>query len=356
MLSTIHPLMPPDPERFSREGREPDFLVRSTHTQDVSFLVERGALTEASEVFRDMFHVCEPPEAGWEDVGDSQNGSALEECRIYVDIPEPPDILRMLFKLLHSPPAPLPSIKELTEKDKQYAQSKQYVDSVLRSPIPQTHAIPLPLLRPLYALADKYLLLPDLVSTLHSHLTAHTQAQPLEVYALATTLSLPEVAAYASSHLLSPPLDTYAPSTFSILPSVGSLHLLYLLHSHRIKQFHEILANEAIFPHGYGRCALRGHTDRAEEAWRHRKRVLLSMGRIEAGTDVSSEMLEVLKSFEDCATCTKAGIAAIEMLEVRYCCSIPPRCWVLTIFSSINAGKSLERSRRSLYQNLYLNK
>ena len=313
--------MLPDPERFSREGGEPDFLIRSTHTQDVSFLVERSALTGASEVFRDMFHVCEPPEAGWEDVGDSQNGPALEECRVEMDIPEPPDVLRMLFKLVHSPPAPLPSIKELTEKDKEYAQSKQYLDSVLRSPIPQTHAIPLPLLRPLYTLADKYLLVPDLVFTLHSHLTAHTQAQPLEVYALATTLSLSEVAAYASSHLLSPPLDTYAPGTLSILPNIESLHLLYLLHSHRIKKFHEILANEAIFPHGYGKCSSRGHSERAEEAWRHRKRVLLSMSRIEAGTDVSSEMREVLKTFEDCTTCTKAGIAAIEMLEVRYCCS-----------------------------------
>lgn len=356
MLSTILPVMPPDPERFSREGREPDFLVRSTHTQDVSFLVERGALTEASDVFRDMFHVCEPPEAGWEDIGDSQKGSATEECRIDVDIPEPPDVLRMLFKLLHSPPAPLPSIKELTEKDKQYAQSKQYLDSVLRSPIPQTNAIPLPLLRALYALADKYLLVPDLVSTLHSHLTAHTQAQPLEVYALATTLSLSEVAAYASSHLLSPPLGTYAPSTLSILPSIESLHLLYLLHSHRIKQFHEILANEAIFPHGYGRCASRGHSERAEETWRHRKRVLLSMGRIEAGTDVSAEMREVLESFEDCATCIKAGTAAIEMLEVRYCCSTSPGCWMLTVFSSINARKSLELLRRFLYQNFHHNK
>jgi len=331
--------MLPDPERFSREGGSPDFLVRSTHTQDLSFLVERCALTEASEVFRDMFHVCEPPEAGWEDVGDGQCGPALEECRMDMDMPEPPDVLRMLFKLLHSPPAPLPSIKELTDKDKQYAQSKQYLDSVLRSPIPQTHAIPLPLLRPLYALADKYILVPDLVSTLHSHLTAHTQAQPLEVYALATTLSLSEVAAYASSHLLSPPLDTYAPSTLSILPSIESLHVLYLLHSHRIKKFHETLANEAIFPHGYGKCASRGHSERAEEAWRHRKRVLLSMGRIEAGTDVSSEMREVLKSFEDCPTCTKAGIAAIEMLEVRYCCSTFPECYVLTVFFQYKCRK-----------------
>ena len=42
------------------------------------------------------------------------------------------------------------------------------------------------------------------------------------------------------------------------------------------------------------------------------------MNRIEAGTDVNSEMLEVLRSFEDCATCTKVGIAAIEMMVVRY--------------------------------------
>jgi len=314
--------MPPDPERFTREGGAPNFLVRSTHTQDVSFLVERSALTEASEVFRDMFHVCEPPEGGWEDIGDGQSTSALEEGSMdMMDMPEPPDVLRMLFILLHSPPAPLLSIKELTEKDNQYAQSKKYLDGVLQSPIPQKHAIPLPLLRPLYALADKYLLVPDLVSTLHSHLTAHTQTQPLEVYSLATSLSLPEVAAYASSHLLSPPLDTYAPGTLSILPSIESLHLLYLLHSHRIKKIHEILASEAIFPHGYGKCASRGHSERAEEAWRQQKRVLLSMGRIEAGTDVSSEMRQVLKLFEECATCTKAGIAAIEMLEVRCCCS-----------------------------------
>ena len=350
------PIMSPNPERFSREGGEPDFLIRSTYTQDVSFLVERSALTQASEVFRDMFHVCEPPEAGWEDVGDSQNGSSIEECRINMDIPEPPDVLRMLFKLLHSQPAPLPSIKELTEKDKQYNQSKQYLDGVLRSPIPQTNAIPLPLLRPLFALADKYLLVPSLVSTLHSHLTAHTQVQPLEVYALATTLSLSEVAAYASSHLLSPPLDTYAPGTLSILPSIESLHLLYLLHTHRIKKFHEILANEAIFPHGYGKCASRGHSERAEEAWRHRKRVLLSMGRIEAGTDVSSEMRSVLETFEDCAICTKAGIAAIEMLEVRYYCSTYPGCCLLMVFFSINAGKSLGPLRRFLYQNLHFNK
>ena len=34
------------PERFSREGKaEPDFLVFTTHSQDVPFLLERGALT-----------------------------------------------------------------------------------------------------------------------------------------------------------------------------------------------------------------------------------------------------------------------------------------------------------------------
>jgi hypothetical protein len=136
------------------------------------------------------------------------------------------------------------------------------------------------------------------------------------VYALATRLEVNDVAAFASTQLHSPPLESYSPEALDILPNIKSLQLLYILHAHRKERFHEILSDEPLFPHGYGKCTVKHHAQKAEEAWRTQKRYLLSMGRIHAGTNLAAEMVAVLRELGSCETCLKAYNAAIGMLEV----------------------------------------
>ena len=138
---------------------------------------------------------------------------------------------------------------------------------------------------------------------------------PLEVYAMAISLNFPTIAARASAHLHSPPMHKYSISQLSILPSIESLHRLYLLHAHRIQCLREILSKEEVFPHNYGICPTKGHTDRTRELWMAKKKWLL-MGRIEAGTDVAAEVAIGIGALGDCVACTTAFERAIEMLRV----------------------------------------
>lgn len=296
---------------FSKDGPA-DFRVRSSEPV-TTFFVQRSALFAASDAFQAMFDVCDAPESTWEDIGRAGKDEPQISEEMAMDMPEPPDVLEMLFKLIHGPPSPLPSIEDLLHR--QYSVKAGEKEPEL-SKISSLSAVPIPLLRPLYRVADKYLLREELIRTLDSHLAAHVATQPLQVYAIATYLDLKDLAAYASSHLLSPSLDTYSPAQLSVLPSIESLHLLYILQAHRQTKLREVLSGESIFPHGYGRCDSRGHADKIEEAWRARKRYLLSMGRVTAGTDVALEMSTVTQGLE-CSTCLKACTAAIQLLEVR---------------------------------------
>jgi len=300
---------------------EPDFTVKSAVDPETVFRVQRKALINGSSVFGDMFNVCDVPEASWEDIGAPQNTNVVIE-ETTMNMPESSDVLQMLFRILHEEPTPLPSAQEMTKWERLPDYWKNDPERAGPAPpIGRENAVPLPLLKPLFALADKYLLKEEIVSTLHTHLVAHAFDQPLQVYALATVLDAKDVAIFASTQLHSPPLESYSSEDLAILPSIASLHALYILHAQRIQALRDIVANEPLFPHGYGKCTAWGHGDRAEEAWRKRKRWLLSMGRLEAGTNVAAEMLLGMKDLNGCDVCKKAFDAAIGMLQVCFHCS-----------------------------------
>jgi hypothetical protein len=239
-----------------------------------------------------------------------------------MEMPESPDVLQMLFRVLHEAPVALPSAKQMAK----WERIPEYMkNSESTPPIDKGDAVPLPLLKSLFVLADKYQLTQELVSTLHSHLAAHAFDEPLQVYALATRLGANDVAAFASTQLHSPPLESYSPEALDILPTIKSLQLLYMLHAHRRECLHEILSDEPLFPHGYGKCTIKHHAQRAEEAWRTQKRYLLCMCRIHAGTNIAAEMSPVLLELQSCETCLKAYNAAIGMLQV---CSMKSNAFV----------------------------
>lgn len=322
---------------FSTGEGSPDFTIRSGLNPDVEFHVQRSALVASSDVFNDMFSVCLPPEASWVDVGDAESTNRIN-AETSMEMPENADVLQMLFRVIHEPPVARPEAKQMYKWEKTPGYMK---DPESRPPIERANAIPLPLLKNLFVLADKYQLKQELVSTLHTHLAVHAFDEPLQVYALATRLELEDVANFASSQLLSPPLETYSVEELEIMPSIKSLHLLYKLHAHRKARLQEILANEPLFPHGYGRCKTRNHAQRAENAWIKQKGILLSMGRLQAGTDIASEMGPVLQELESCETCIKAFKIATDMLEV--CIKVP-------IFGNISDNLSSTRVRRFLEQ------
>ncbi|KIM28982.1 hypothetical protein M408DRAFT_329026 [Serendipita vermifera MAFF 305830] len=302
---------------FTTGEGEPDFTVRSSIDPDTTFHVQRMALVKGSDIFADMFDICSAPEASWEDIGSpSVINRVTDETRM--DMPESSDVLQMLFRVLHEAPVPLPSATEMSKWEKL---PDYYKEDRIRAgsgpPISTESAVPLPLLRRLFGLADKYALKEELLSTLYSHLVAHAFDQPLQVYALATALEADDVAAFASTQLHSPPLESYSPEQLEILPSVKSLQVLYILHAQRTQALRKIVAEELLFPHGYGKCTSRGHADRAEEAWRKRKRYLLSMGRLTSGTDIAAEMLLAIDDLDACDTCKKAFDRAIGMLQYK---------------------------------------
>ena len=177
--------------------------------------------------------------------------------------------------------------------------------------------MPFLLLNRLFALADKYIFTPAIVETLHTHLASHAADNALRVYAMATSMGIDDVAVYASTQMHSPPLETYTPEAMAILPTIQSLQLLYILHAVRKQRLREILAEEQLFPSGYGMCTAKGHVEAAEEAWRKQKRILLSMGRIQAGANLRVEMMPVLVTVSACDTCLKAYNKAMDMIQVR---------------------------------------
>ncbi|KAG8859922.1 hypothetical protein FRB91_005792 [Serendipita sp. 411] len=307
---------------FKNGEGEPDFTVLSSIDKDVEFRVQRAALAAGSEVFQDMFSVCDVPDVSdvpdgdWENVEDVEGAKEKKQpdAGSTMTMAEDANVLRNLFRVLHDPPISLPSATVMAK----WVKLPHYMQGTGPAPpLDAANAIPFPLLKKLFLLNDKYIFKPTMVATLHTHLAVHAFDEPLEVYAMSTILGIDDVAAFASTQLHSPPLESYSLDQISILPSITSLHLLYQLHAVRRQRLCEVLAEEPLFPRGYGECPTKGHTEKAEEAWRKQKRILLSMGRIQAGADLSIEMMPVAVEVSGCVTCHKAYQAAIGMLQYK---------------------------------------
>ena len=303
----------------------PDFTIRLI-PQDVSFRVLRSKLAAGSTVFSDMFGVCDPG-------NDGEKMTPHESPPQEMEIRERPEIFRLLLKVLHGTDLRDPDLVTETHLPQNrphseeqavvgvadvWSQTETITDNG-QPEIPNPNAkeitpfvIPLPVLRPLYDMADKYDLTPELHTILHEHLLGNAPQYPLEVYAMATLLGLDKIAAKSSAHLLRRPLATYTMEEIAILPTVQSYHRLVMLHAHRTQKLRETLMAEDIFPHDYGTCSK--HSKATKELWQMRKRHL--EWRITAGTDISVEMGTLEGSLVHCATCTLAYERAVAMLKV----------------------------------------
>jgi hypothetical protein len=159
-----------------------------------------------------------------------------------LDLHEPESSLSALLRLLHSPPAP----------PVQYLRDPIGEKVITRLPIRYdlATAIPLPVLRLLFCLADKYALSdPAVLESLSAHLLAHAPGDALTVYGLSLTLGdMPHVVAESSQYIL--PLAWYSVDEVKVVPTVVDYHNIHRLQSFRVKALQDILLREELFPHG----------------------------------------------------------------------------------------------------------
>ncbi|KAJ7456660.1 hypothetical protein FB451DRAFT_612380 [Mycena latifolia] len=279
------------------EFEDADFVVRSW-LDGSTFRVNRAKLENGSHVFRDMFSCC-----------DDSNATSNTTTQV-LDLHEPESSLSALLRLLHAPPAP--PVQYLPEPigEKVSTQLPVRYDSAT--------AIPLPVLRLLFCLADKYALEPVVLESLGAHLLAHAPVDALTVYGLSLTLGDMHVASEASQYLL--PLAWYSTEELAVVPTVADYHHVHRLQTFRVKALQDVLLREELFPHGYGMCAT--HNSSAEAVW-DRTRLILAR-KIETNTDVAGEMESLVYIFQSCGTCCKAFTAAVQMLAYK-CRRVPRR-------------------------------
>lgn len=201
---------------------------------------------------------------------------------------------------------------------------------LIHSAEPQPEAIPFPLLPQMLRLADKFNLSPAIVESLNLHLYAHVDANPLRVYGLACQYDIPDVADAASKRLHNPPLESYSIDEIAIIPTAEDYHKLLCLQRLRKAKLSALLKGEEIFPHGYGECWT--HKDYTKDRWREARQEVLkrldasqifnSLSRADdlsnlAGLDVARKLkAEADDLIANCVPCSKAWIAATDMLEV----------------------------------------
>jgi hypothetical protein len=263
-----------------------------------------------------------------------------------MDVPEKSSNLNILFRLLHEPPQLFAPIKPTPAK-------AFGVNPPVYVPDMST-VVPLPLIPLALTLADKYILHSSVLKALHSHIGAHVTTQPLEVYGLATSLGLDELASDASEYLLHPPLASYSLSEIKVVPTVQALHQLVRLQALREAKLKDMLQGEMVFPHDYGLCSSHGTATKA--LWEERKRVLSPWIRagwwslwlhlsaiinLVAGTDVAAEMGNVMEDVGSCKVCKKACDAAVDMLAVSI--ALEARRVPADLFHSTNARRSYGR-------------
>ncbi|KAG9051583.1 hypothetical protein FS837_004093 [Tulasnella sp. UAMH 9824] len=306
--------MPP----FSFHCPNPDFTIR-TLPDGTTYRVNKSKMEAGSSVFQDMFSTCDdvPP------ASENSSGAGLDSKSPSMEIHEGTEIFGLFLGLLHSDPIELSKKTEANKSQGGAAQSDDW-DTTTQGTVDveeaATHTlpslIPLPILRPLLDLADKYDISPSYLAVLHDHLQRNAPESPLEVYSLATQLELPSIASAASAFLLSRPMATYTTEEVErYFPTIRSYHLLVRLQAYRKMKLRDVLSKESLFPHGYGKCPK--HGDEASKLWqKHRDDVC---GQITPSLDVVGEMAELLKAptFHKCDTCNKGLSAAIDMLQYK---------------------------------------
>lgn len=191
-------------------------------------------VTEISS--EDMFALCEPP---------------TDNTEPTMDIPESSGAVQLLLDLLHSPPKPVVSSNVPPAED-------------------DRQIIPIPIIPQMLTLVDKYLLSADIGEAIHSHILAQAPRHPLRAYGLLTLLEMPSMASKASAFLMKTPLDAYSVEEIQEnIPDLRAYHKVVQLQALRTRRLKEVLSDEPLFPHGYGRCD--AHEQKAVLAWEQRK-------------------------------------------------------------------------------------
>lgn len=286
-----------------------------------TYQVNKSKMEAGSSVFRDMFGTCDdlPP------TSEKSGGAGLDSQSSSMEIHEGTEIFGLFLGLLHSDPTEMSKSTEANKSEGGAAPSDDWdtrtqgtmdVESTEVANHSLPSLIPLPILRPLLDLADKYDISPSYLEALHDHLKRNAPESPLEVYSLATQLELPSVASAASSFLLSRPMATYTTEEVErYFPTIRSYHLLVRLQAYRKMKLRDVLSKEVLFPHDYGKCSR--HGDEASKLWQeHRDEVCT---RITPSLNVVGEMAELRKAprFHKCDTCIKGLSAAIDMLQYK---------------------------------------
>ncbi|KAG8969864.1 hypothetical protein FRC03_000110 [Tulasnella sp. 419] len=294
----------------------PNFTIKLVPSGEI-FRVRKYRLTSGSNVFADMFGVCD----------DNDDGDGLEQ---EVEIHESPQLFGIFLRILHDDVEGIkdePLVEDIADTEEQGEGSPEDVFGEARPTIPTTKVpernlpplIPYPILRRLFDLGDKYDVTPPISKVLESHLLRNTPDHPWEVYTYAWSIGLQTVAAQASAHLLSKPMHKYTMEEISQLPSLEAYHRLVLLHAYRVQRLQELLKTEEIFPHGYQKCLK--HGDQTQQLWASRK--MHASFAIKPDTDVAAEMALLKGSFAACKSCDAGCERAIAML--KYKCSKVPR-------------------------------
>ncbi|CAK5279954.1 unnamed protein product, partial [Mycena citricolor] len=161
-----------------------------------------------------------------------------------LDLDESQGSLTSLLRLIHSPPSPPTQFIRKPREEK--------VKTHLPVRFDLSTAIPLPILRLLLQLADKYALSdPESLKALREHLLAYAPTDGLEVYGLGLRyldLIGEHVVNEASQYIF--PLPTYSLDQIQVVPSVHDHHRILRLQNFRAKALQKIVVEEDLFPHG----------------------------------------------------------------------------------------------------------
>ncbi|KAJ7293249.1 hypothetical protein C8J57DRAFT_1268508 [Mycena rebaudengoi] len=268
-----------------------DFLIRCC-PDGSTFAVNRKKLENGSHVFRDMFSCCDA-------------GAVNANTMPLLELHEPESAASALLRLIHSPPQPPVQIRRDPS-------TKEKVPTKL--PIRYDLSTAIPAAFDKYALSD-----PTVMESLSAHLLANAPLAPLQVYGFAVAFGdMPRVVSQSSQYVL--PVAWYSSEDIKAIPTVEDYHNLVVLQAFRVRALQDILLREDLFPHGYGMCAT--HNTSATAVW-DRTRLTLAR-KIETNTDVAGEMETLVYIFQSCAKCSKAFLAAVEMLAYK-CRRVPRR-------------------------------
>lgn len=217
-----------------------------------------------------------------------------------LELDESGEHIALLLRLLHEPPAPPTVLGEEEVEERSSRLQKTLFDPVT--------VVPLPILRVMYSLADKYLV--NVADALREQLRAHCAEDAFAVYTLACEHREDSVAAEASQFVR--PLARYTEAEVAALPNARVCHRLAALQDSRRCALVAVLLAEDVFPHGYGACGT--HQDLTRTRWDDRRKQLAVF--VDSDTDIAGEMDAAVYP-TGCEVCSAAWHRAVAMIAYK---------------------------------------